>query len=595
MTQLKTFSDLNLSESTLSALDEIGFVSPSHIQEKCIPHLLEGKDVLAVAQTGSGKTAAFMLPAIETLDFSLNKPQVLVVAPTHELAIQITEATKQFSLHRRVRIATLFGGQSYEIQLRSLRNGAQIVIGTPGRIIDHIKRNTLKTDSIKLLILDEADEMLKMGFIDSISEIMATLPEHQSALFSATMPDSIAKLSANFMNDPIKIEIEHVVKNQPNISQYFWKVRGFSKKEALVRFLEIKPFDAAIIFTKTKLETLEVSAVLEQNNFKSAALNGDMTQQLREQTISRIKNGSLDIIVATDIAARGIDIDRISLVVNYDAPQDAESYTHRIGRTGRAGRSGEALIFLDYREAYMLNQLKKVTNSEITEIQVPNSKVLESKRRELFIESIYSQFTLEKFATYKELLQEMFGSIEDFTDLSVAMMMLLESQKKLILPPDNPDKFKPSVSRNNPRDRKVSRFDRDRSQDSNSTTYKISLGKKDGIQTKHIVGAIANELNTTNKAIGKINIFDSFTLVDLSITDKDIERLSNVKILNLPITISKDHHEKRRFNDNETRSRRFNNGDRYHNREGRRDNREGRDNRDSNRDNNRRQFNRKKY
>ena len=362
MTETKiTFEDLGLPEDLLSAVLELGFETPSPIQQACIPHLLNGRDVLGMAQTGSGKTAAFSLPLLAKIDVSQHHQQLLVMAPTRELAIQVADACEQFTKRvKGMRIVTLYGGQRYDIQLRALKQGAQVVVGTPGRILDHIRRGTLDLSNLQSIVLDEADEMLRMGFIEDVETVMAELPEqHQTALFSATMPEPIRRITKRFMKDPQEVKIQSTQRTNPDITQICWFVRGYRKNEALLRFLETEDFDAAILFTRTKTGTLDVTELLEKHGFRAAALNGDMTQQLREQTLDRLRNGSLDILVATDVAARGLDVERISLVVNYDIPLDAESYVHRIGRTGRAGRAGRAILFVEPRERRLLGNNEK--------------------------------------------------------------------------------------------------------------------------------------------------------------------------------------------------------------------------------------------
>ena len=378
MTDIQTtFADLGLNADILESLNGMGYVKPSPIQAECIPHLLAGRDVLGMAQTGSGKTAAFSLPLLNNIDPALRAPQILVLAPTRELAVQVAEAMTEFSKHMRgVNVVALYGGQRYDVQLRALRQGPQIVVGTPGRLLDHLKRGTLDLSNLRGLVLDEADEMLRMGFIEDVETIMAQIPEgHQTALFSATMPEAIRRITKRFMKDPQEVRIQSSVTTRPDISQSYWTAYG-RKTDALVRFLEAEDFDAAIIFVRTKNATLEVAEALERNGYNSAALNGDMNQALREQTLERLKDGRLDILIATDVAARGLDVERISLVVNYDIPLDAESYVHRIGRTGRAGRAGRALLFVENRERRLLRNIERTMKLTIPEVELPNAELL---------------------------------------------------------------------------------------------------------------------------------------------------------------------------------------------------------------------------
>ena len=437
--QTMTFADLGLPENLLSAISDLGFINPSPIQQACIPHLLNGEDVLGMAQTGSGKTAAFALPLLSKIDLDKKYPQLLVMAPTRELAIQVADACEQFAKNLKgINIVTVYGGQRYDIQLRALKQGAQVVVGTPGRILDHIRRKTLDLSALKAIVLDEADEMLRMGFIEDVETVMAELPEsHQTALFSATMPEPIRRITRRFMREPQEIKIQSTQQTAPDITQSYWFVNGFKKSEALVRFLEVEEFDAAIVFTRTKTGTTEVTDLLERNGFRCAALNGDMTQQLREQTLDKLRNGRLDIVVATDVAARGIDIDRISLVVNYDIPLDPESYVHRIGRTGRAGRAGRALLFVEAREKRLLRNIERLMKKTVDEVQIPNHEQLQQVRRDKFRQRITAQLEHHDLDQYRSLLEDIFAADQSQEDIAAAMMMLLQGKQKLILPPDH--------------------------------------------------------------------------------------------------------------------------------------------------------------
>lgn len=382
MTDIQTtFADLGLNADILESLNGMGYVKPSPIQAECIPHLLAGRDVLGMAQTGSGKTAAFSLPLLHNIDPTVKAPQILVLAPTRELAVQVAEAVTEFSKHMRgLNVVALYGGQRYDVQLRALRQGPQVVVGTPGRLLDHLKRGTLDLSNLRGLVLDEADEMLRMGFIEDVETIMAQIPaDHQTALFSATMPEAIRRITKRFMKDPQEVRIQSSLTTRPDISQSYWTAYG-RKTDALVRFLEAEDFDAAIIFVRTKNATMEVAEALERSGYNSAALNGDMNQALREQTLERLKDGRLDILIATDVAARGLDVERISLVVNYDIPMDSESYVHRIGRTGRAGRAGRALLFVENRERRLLRNIERTMKLTIPEVELPNAELLGERR-----------------------------------------------------------------------------------------------------------------------------------------------------------------------------------------------------------------------
>lgn len=515
-----TFVDLGLPEFILSAVSDLGFETPSPIQQACIPHLLNGRDVLGMAQTGSGKTAAFSLPLLAHIDEEQRYPQLLVMAPTRELAIQVADACEQFTKYAKgVRVVTLYGGQRYDIQLRALKQGAQVVVGTPGRILDHIRRGTLDLSGLKSIVLDEADEMLRMGFIEDVETVMAELPEqHQTALFSATMPEPIRRITKRFMQAPQEVKIQSTQRTNPDITQICWFVRGFRKNDALLRFLEVEDFDAAILFTRTKSGTLEITELLEKHGFRAAALNGDMTQQLREQTLDRLRNGSLDILVATDVAARGLDVERISLVVNYDIPLDAESYVHRIGRTGRAGRAGRAILFVEPRERRLLGNIERLMKKPIDEVDVPNHEVLQQRRREKFIAQITKQLEHHDLDQYRGLLEDLFTADQDLEDIAAAMLMLLQGKKKLILPADAPQERKSRNERNDRRERRDNPRSQERRGYGNPVPmdlYRIEVGRADGVDVRHIVGAIANEGDISSRNIGHIKLYDDYSTVEL--------------------------------------------------------------------------------
>lgn len=355
-TETIRFTDLALSEPVLKAIADVGYEQPSPIQAESIPHLLNGDDLLGLAQTGTGKTAAFALPLLTRVDMKLKTPQILVLAPTRELAIQVSEAFQTYAKNiKGFHVLPIYGGQSFDTQLRGLRRGVQVIVGTPGRVMDHLRRKTLDISNLKALVLDEADEMLRMGFIDDVEWILEHTPkERQTALFSATMPKEIRRVTKRYQRDPKEVSIASETRTGENIEQRYWMVSGTNKLDALTRILEVENTDAMIIFVRTKNATVELAEKLEARGYAAAALNGDMNQQLRERTIDRLKNGKLDIVVATDVAARGIDVVRVSHVLNYDIPYDSEAYVHRIGRTGRAGRSGTAILFVAPREKRLL-------------------------------------------------------------------------------------------------------------------------------------------------------------------------------------------------------------------------------------------------
>ena len=550
MTETKmTFKDLGLPEFILNAVADLGFETPSPIQQICIPHLLEGRDVLGMAQTGSGKTAAFSLPILAQIDPTEKHPQLLVMAPTRELAIQVADACEQFVKYAKgINIVTLYGGQRYDIQLRALKQGAQVVVGTPGRILDHLRRGTLSLAELKAIVLDEADEMLRMGFIDDVETVMAELPEHhQTALFSATMPEPIRRITKRFMNDPQEVKIKATQQSAPDIAQSCWYVHGFRKNDALLRFLEVEDFDAAIIFTRTKTGTLDVTELLEKHGFCAAALNGDMTQQLREQTLDRLRSGSLDIVVATDVAARGIDIERISLVVNYDIPLDAESYVHRIGRTGRAGRSGRALLFVEPRERRLLRNVEHLIKKNIEEVELPNHEVLQACRRKKFKDKITTQLEHHDLELYRELLEDMFTADQSQEDIAAAMMMLLQGKQKLILPPDPVVDKKARRDRNERGDRRENPRSAERRGERKGygspqpmDLYRIEVGRGDGVEVRHIVGAIANEGDINSRYIGHIKLYDDYSTIELpqGMPKELLQQFAKTRVLNKQMRMS---------------------------------------------------------
>ena len=550
MTETKmTFKDLGLPEFILNAVADLGFETPSPIQQICIPHLLEGRDVLGMAQTGSGKTAAFSLPILAKIDPTEKHPQLLVMAPTRELAIQVADACEQFVKYAKgINIVTLYGGQRYDIQLRALKQGAQVVVGTPGRILDHLRRGTLSLAELKAIVLDEADEMLRMGFIDDVETVMAELPEHhQTALFSATMPEPIRRITKRFMKDPQEVKIKATQQSAPDIAQSCWYVHGFRKNDALLRFLEVEDFDAAIIFTRTKSGTLDVTELLEKHGFRAAALNGDMTQQLREQTLDRLRSGNLDIVVATDVAARGIDIERISLVVNYDIPLDAESYVHRIGRTGRAGRSGRALLFVEPRERRLLRNVEHLIKKNIEEVELPNHEVLQACRRKKFKDKITAQLEHHDLELYRELLEDMFTADQSQEDIAAAMMMLLQGKQKLILPPDPVVDKKARRDRNERGDRRENPRSAERRGERKGygnpqpmDLYRIEVGRGDGVEVRHIVGAIANEGDINSRYIGHIKLYDDYSTIELpqGMPKELLQQFAKTRVLNKQMRMS---------------------------------------------------------
>ena len=563
-TELETsFADLGLSAPIISALTDLGYEKPSPIQAECIPHLLSGRDVLGMAQTGSGKTAAFSLPLLHNIDASLKAPQILVLAPTRELAVQVAEAMTDFSKHMHgVNVVALYGGQRYDVQLRALRQGPQVVVGTPGRLLDHLKRGTLNLSNLSGLVLDEADEMLRMGFIEDVETIMAEIPDgHQTALFSATMPEAIRRITRRFMKEPQEVRIQSSVTTRPDISQSYWTVWGMRKNEALVRFLEAEDFDAAIIFVRTKNATLEVAEALERSGYNSAALNGDMNQALREQTLERLKDGRLDILIATDVAARGLDVERISLVVNYDIPMDSESYVHRIGRTGRAGRAGRALLFVENRERRLLRNIERTMKLTIPEADLPNAELLGKRRLEKFAAKVQQQLESSDLDQYRALLSQIQPVAEgeelDMETLAAALLKMAQGERSLIVPPDAPmrpkrefrdrdDRFERRGDRNDrgPRGDRPERGGedrprRERREAGDMELYRIEVGRDDGVEVRHIVGAIANEGDISSRYIGNIKLFGTHSTIELpkGMPGEILSHFTRTRILNKPMNM----------------------------------------------------------
>lgn len=511
-----SFADLDLAPSIIKALKEVGYETPTPIQAQSIPLLLEGRDLLGQAQTGTGKTAAFSLPLLSRLKPKLNKPQVLVMTPTRELALQVSESIQTYARYiKNFHVLPIYGGQNMGQQLRQLQRGVQIVVGTPGRIKDHLNRKTLKLDQLSAVVIDEADEMLKMGFIDDVEEILSAAPEErQTALFSATMPKEILKIAHKYLQDPTEIRIKSKTSTVEKISQHYWQVKGLHKLDALTRILEAEDIDGMIIFVRTKLATVELAEKLEARGFSSSALNGDMTQMLREKTIERLKDGSLDIVVATDVAARGLDVTRISHVVNYDIPHDAEAYIHRIGRTGRAGREGKAILFVAPREKRMLSIIERATRQPIKPMSLPSRKDITNKRIDLFKEQISLTLESEDLEFFEELIDDFQSEYEvGHRRTAAALAYLLQKERPLQLDENFPEEIPQETfdkgGRNNRRKSGGSPAD------SAMQTYRIEVGKVHGVQPGNIVGALSNEGKIDSRAIGRIGICDDFSLVDL--------------------------------------------------------------------------------
>ena len=512
------FNSFGLSKELLKVLDEVGYESPSAIQEQCISHLLNGHDIIGQAQTGTGKTAAFALPLIDRIDISNNQVQLLVLAPTRELAIQVSEAIQTYARHLKgFHVLPIYGGQSYDIQLRPLKRGVHAVVGTPGRVMDHLKRGTLKLNSLKALVLDEADEMLRMGFIDDVKWVMEKLPnERQIALFSATMPDVIRRVAEKFLNTPKIVKVKTKTATAQTISQRYWLVSGVNKLDALTRILEVEEFDALLIFVRTKTATADLAEKLSARGFTAEAINGDIAQRQRERIIQQLKNGKIDILIATDVAARGLDVERISHVVNYDIPQDPESYVHRIGRTGRAGREGKAILFVAPRERRMLKTIERITRQPIDPMQLPSAKIINEQRVVNFKNRITDTLNNQELAIFEELILTYQKEHEiDAFKIASALALMAQGTEPLLL--NEKEINQASLDKGNKSKLSVS-INADPLKDNPSIQmrrYRIAVGHKDNIKPGNVLGAIANEAEISSAFIGAIQIYEDFTTVDL--------------------------------------------------------------------------------
>ena len=543
------FADLNLSQPVLKALADVGYESPSPIQAQIIPFVMAGRDVLGQAQTGTGKTAAFALPILSKIDLDQHDPQVLVLAPTRELAIQVAEAFQKYAHHMKgFHVLPIYGGQDYGIQLRQLSRGTHVVVGTPGRVMDHMRRGTLKLDQLKTLVLDEADEMLRMGFIDDVKWVLEqTPPTRQIALFSATMPPVIRKIAEKHLSNPEQVSIESKTTTAVTIRQRYWTVSGRNKMDVLTRILEAEPFDGMIIFVRTKTATVEVAEKLEARGYAAAALNGDIAQKQREQVVNRLKKGHLDIIIATDVAARGLDVERISHVINYDVPHDTESYVHRIGRTGRAGRSGEAILFVAPREQRMLSSIERATRQKIEKLEMPTTEDINDKRIADFKQRITDTLAEESLELFEQIVEQYTQEHNvPANEVAAALARLAQGDKPLLV--SHAAHVEERAPRRESRDsgrarpaRREERVPRERVARSEGVEapkraprstpmmdessmpkpergmerYRLEVGDVHGVKPGNIVGAIANEIGIESEFINQVNIQDGHTTVDL--------------------------------------------------------------------------------
>lgn len=558
------FSDLALSEPVMRAIQKVGYEQPSPIQAAAIPVLLAGGDILGMAQTGTGKTAAFALPLLSRIDTKQTDPQILVLAPTRELAIQVAEAFQKYASEiPGFHVLPIYGGQEMTTQLRQLKRGAHVVVGTPGRVMDHLRRGSLNLNNLKALVLDEADEMLRMGFIDDVEWILEHTPKtRQTALFSATMPKEIRHVCNNYLNDATEIKIASTQSTDANIEQVYWMVSGTNKLDALTRILEVEPFDGMIIFVRTKTATVELAEKLEARGYSASALNGDMNQQLRERAIDRLKTGKLDIVIATDVAARGIDVERVSHVVNYDIPYDSEAYVHRIGRTGRAGRSGKAILFVAPREKRLLYTIEKATKKPITLMELPSGATVTKHRIDQFTQQITDTLKEQSdLSFFNDLLAE-YSHANDVSpeEIASALAFLLQRERPLQVKftdvkPERERSDRGGREDRGGRDRddrggrdggrdRGSREDRPRRErnDENMDRYRIEVGRNHEARPGDIVGAIANEAGIESRYIGHIKLHDEFSTVDLptGISKDVLAKLKKVRVRNRPLEISLD-------------------------------------------------------
>ena len=554
------FEKLGLPDEVIEAVKRVGFEQPSPIQAQTIPLLMDGRDVVGLAQTGTGKTAAFALPVLSQIDPEKRYPQALVLAPTRELALQVSDSFQSFADHiGGVSILPIYGGQAYGIQLSGLRRGAQVIVGTPGRVIDHLEKGSLDISNLSFLVLDEADEMLNMGFQEDVERILEDTPDtKQVALFSATMPNAIRRISRDYLNDPEEVTVKSETRTNTNITQRYLFTAHRNKLDAITRILEVTEFEAMIVFVRTKNETEELAEKLRARGFSAAAINGDIAQQQRERTVDQLRDGRLDILVATDVAARGLDVERISHVLNYDIPNDTESYVHRIGRTGRAGRSGEAILFVTPRERRMLRSIERVTNATIEEMDLPTVDEVNESRKAKFMDSITESLEATDLQIFKTMVREYSAANNvPMDDIAAALATQALAGDEFLMkepPRDKRDRRdRDRFDRDDRRGRGRDRFDRDdrgdrgrgrRFDDSgNFDTYRLDVGKRQHVRPGAIVGALANEGGLSSKDFGRITIGGDFTLVELpkNLDQAVLDRLEDTRISGQLINIQRDH------------------------------------------------------
>ncbi|AJQ92484.1 DEAD/DEAH box helicase [Gynuella sunshinyii] len=552
---ITSFADLQLSEPVMKALSAIGYESPSPIQSQTIPSLMSGRDLLGIAQTGTGKTAAFALPVLHNLDIQQVSPQALVLAPTRELAIQVAEAFQSYAhFIKGFHVLPIYGGQDMRVQLRALKRPVHVVVGTPGRVMDHLRKGSLDLSHLKTVVLDEADEMLRMGFIEDVEWILEHTPkERQVALFSATMPEPIRKVTANYLKDPVEVRVARESTTVAQIEQCHLMVQPNRKLDALTRVMEVEDFDAAIVFVRTKTATTELAEKLEARGFSSAALNGDMNQAQREKTIERLKKGKLDVAIATDVAARGLDVERISHVINYDIPYDSEAYVHRIGRTGRAGRSGKAILLITPREQRLLRTIEQHTRAPIPVMKLPTAEQLSEQRIKEFKDTVLAVVQDIDGTPDKDILVDLIMGLHqehqiEPINIAAALGYIAQQGTPLLVGELSNDFIVQPRGRQDDRrdDRREKSGGKSGERKSRSLPdgmkvqkYRLDVGRRDGIRPGDIVGAIANEAGIESQFIGNIRLSENFSIVELpdGMPKEVFKQLKNVKVRNRPLNI----------------------------------------------------------
>ena len=531
-----SFNDLSLSAPIIKALNKVGYETPSPIQAEIIPFVMDGRDVIGQAQTGTGKTAAFALPLLTKINLKLSTPQILVLTPTRELAIQVAEAFQRYAAFLKgFHVLPIYGGQEYGVQLRQLKRGVHVVVGTPGRVMDHMRRGTLKLDKLTCLVLDEADEMLRMGFIDDVEWVLEQLPEQrQIALFSATMPAPIRKISKKYLNDAEQITIKAKSITADTIQQRYMIVNGRQKLEALTTILESMTFNAILIFVRTKIETIELSEKLAARGYACTALNGDITQKIREQTINKLKSGKIDMLIATDVAARGLDVQRISHVINYDIPNDPEAYTHRIGRTGRAGVEGEAILFVTNREQHLLRIIEKVTSKKIERMHMPTAETINQDRIQRFKQRITDTLENDHIELFHSIIEEyQIETGRSAMDIATALAKISQGDQPFFMKPQKEnqregrrdrsrkdgkrDRTRNEGQRDKPGNTEKQRSPRQSKPDRDMERFRIEVGNEHEVKINNIVGAIANEAGVDSQYIKNVTIHDNYSTLDLPI------------------------------------------------------------------------------